>query len=213
MRRITDIYKEYKTPPALGEHMLRVAAVASVICENFDKELPKTDIVTACLLHDMGNIIKFKMDALPGFFEPEGVEYWQDVQDEYKKKYGSDEKIANVKIAKELKVSDKILELIEAIRFLGAEDLLNENFEKQIVDYCDNRVSPFGVVALEGRFVDLRKRYTNHGEGTPERRAFENSLRQIEKQIFTKCKIKPEDINDKSVKPIIEKLRNFVISP
>ena len=35
---------------------------------------------------------------------------------------------------------------------------------------------------------------------------------EIEKQIFSKCKIKPEDINDQTVAPIISKLRDFVIS-
>jgi len=34
---------------------------------------------------------------------------------------------------------------------------------------------------------------------------------EIEKQIFAKCKIKPEDINNITVEPIISELRNYVI--
>ncbi len=53
---IGTIYKKYKIMPQLQEHMFRVAAVALLICENFEDSLPKEDIVTACLLHDMGKI-------------------------------------------------------------------------------------------------------------------------------------------------------------
>ena len=35
--------------------------------------------------------------------------------------------------------------------------------------------------------------------------------KDIEEQIFAKCKIKPENINDETVKPIIEKLKDFVV--
>ena len=34
---------------------------------------------------------------------------------------------------------------------------------------------------------------------------------EMEKQIFSKCKIKPEDITDETIAPIIEELKNFVI--
>jgi len=67
------------------------------------------------------------------------------------------------------------------------------------------------VVSIELRLMDLRKRYAHYGGHTPKRDAFENAVRQIEKQIFAKCKIKPSDINDKTVAPIISKLRNFII--
>jgi hypothetical protein len=82
------------------------------------------------------------------------------------------------------------------------------------VEYCDDRVGPFGVISLEERLEDLRTRYAHYDNTSQSdaRNAFENALRQIEKQIFAKCKIKPEDINDETVKPIIEELRNFMIT-
>ena len=80
--------------PNLREHQLRVASVAAQICDNFFEPLNKKDIVTACLLHDMGNIIKFNLNYFPELIKPEGIEYWQKVQNEYKKKYGNDESIA-----------------------------------------------------------------------------------------------------------------------
>ena len=211
-KKISEIYDEYKIMLNLQEHMFRVAAVASLICDNFSETLPKDDIITACLLHDMGNIIKFKLDYFPEFNKPEGIEYWQKVQDEYIKKYGTNEYVTNTEIAREIGASGRVVELINAISFLGAPaNVLSGDFSKNVVSYSDERVNPFGVVSLEQRFMDLRKRYAHHAGNTPKREAFENALRQIEKQIFTKCKIKPEGINDEIIKPIILKLKDFVI--
>jgi len=209
---IEDVYKKYKIMPNLQEHMLRVAAVASIICDNFDEPLPKEDIIAACLLHDMGNILKFKLEHFPEFNKPEGMEYWRGIQEEYKNKYGESEHKASIEIAKDLKVSEKIISLITSISFLGAPDTAaGDNFGDKIVEYGDSRVTPFGIVSLEERIADLRKRYAHRGEDTPERRAYEEAARQIEKQIFAKCKIKPEDITDESVAHIITELKKFVI--
>jgi hypothetical protein len=85
------------------------------------------------------------------------------------------------------------------------------DFASKIMEYCDSRVTPFGVTSLEERFMDLRKRYDHKGGDTPQRRAYESAVRSMEKQIFVKCKIKPEDINDESIKPIFFKLKEFVV--
>jgi hypothetical protein len=61
--------------------------------------------------------------------------------------------------------------------------------------------------------TEAAKRYKNREHLFPRAGREELILcgKEIEKQIFAKCKIKPEDINDESVEPIISKLRNFVI--
>ena len=213
MKKILDIYAEYKIMPNLQEHQLRVAAVASLICDNFEESLDKENIVTACLLHDMGNILKFNLNVFPELNKPEGKEYWEKVKYEYLKKYGTDEHIATLKIVQELKAPSRVLELINAVSFLGApKTVLEEDFGGKIVECCDSRVDPFGIVTLEERFADLKKRYAHRGGDTPEREAYQNAVRLMEKQIFAKCKIKPEDINDETVAPIIAELRNFVIA-
>ncbi len=209
---VKHIYKKYKIMPNLQEHMLRTAAVASLICDNFDEPLPKEEIINACLLHDMGNIVKFELNLFPEFNKPEGIEYWQNVQNEYKEKYGNDEYIVHTKIVREIGVSDRVLELINSIDFFGVPNTATgEDFGKKIIEYCDDRIGPLGVVSLEQRFVDLRKRYGHIKENVPARDAFEKAVTQIEKQIFAKCKIKPEDITNESIAPIISELRNFVI--
>ena len=48
--------------PSLQLHMYRVTAVASRIVDNWKgQNLDKKEIIIACLLHDIGNIIKFKL--------------------------------------------------------------------------------------------------------------------------------------------------------
>ena len=215
-RTITEIYKEYRIVPSLQLHMLRVAAVAYILCDNLDEVVDKNNVVLACLLHDMGNIIKFKMDVMPEFFNPEGVEYWQRVKDEYIAKYGTDEHHATLDIVKELNLSHKIVEFINVISFLdGPKVVFDPDFNHKIMLYCDNRVSPFGVVSMEDRLLDFRKRYAHldkiSDQDSSLRLAFESGLREIEKQIFQHCKINREDITDEAVAPIIEELKHFVI--
>ena len=214
MKKISEIYSEYNIMPNLQEHMLRVAAVAYLICDNFDGQLDKEEIIVAALLHDMGNIIKFKLELFPKFTKPEGEEYWQAVKEEYLKKYGANEYDASIKIAEELGVSPRVIELIKSISFLGISKTLEENdYAKKIIEYGDDRVNPFRVVSLEDRLTDLRTRYAHRDKerGNNFREVFENSMRQIEQQIFSRCKIKPEDVNNDTVAPIITELKNFVI--
>src|ERR1035437_3723619 len=215
MRKISEIYSKYKTPPNLQRHMLWVAAVATIICDNFNESLPKEDIITACLLHDMGNIVKYDMSVFPDLLEPEGAEYWKIVQDEFIKKYGRNDHHANLKIAKELGISPRVVYLMDQIQFqnlcIHYED---NNMSNKIINYVDQRVDPYGIVSYDERAEEARKRYQNREEfmvKEEERKELFMCGKETEKQIFAKCKIKPEDINDKTVKPIIENLKDFMI--
>ena len=193
--------------------MFRVAAVASLICDNFSEPLPKDKIISACLLHDMGNIIKSRLEYFPEFLEPEGLDYWQTIKEEYVRKHGDKPFPATFKIAQELGVSEQILALIDATGFLKAtENMLNPSWQVKICAYADMRVKPLGVASLADRLKDLEVRYAQISTLEKEKvEVIHNSLFEIEKQIFSKCKIKPEDINDEVIKPIISELKNFVI--
>jgi len=211
---IGEIYKKYKIMPNLQEHMLRVAAVASLICNNFDEPLDKEEIITACLLHDMGNIIKFNLEAFPEFLEPEGLNYWQKVKNEYIEKYGPNENHATIEIMRELGVSGQIIKLVDQINFsLLCSHRDSHDMSIKIIHYSDGRVDPYGIVSFDERMDEAKKRYKNHKDSIQEeeRRRLVVCGREIEKQIFSKCKIKPEDINDETVKPIILELRDFMI--
>ncbi|OGI90368.1 hypothetical protein A2911_01770 [Candidatus Nomurabacteria bacterium RIFCSPLOWO2_01_FULL_40_15] len=212
--------------PNLQEHQLEVAAVALQVCDSLDIELKRNDIATACLLHDMGNIIKFNLNYFPDFLKPKGLKYWQNVQNEYLKKYGKDEHKAVQNIVKELGVSKSVSEILNSIGFSKAKENLNSgNLSNKVASYADMRVGPTGIFLLEQRLSDLQERYQkkkniNHTSGLitginpiedDARKISEDSLRKIEQQIFSHSKIKPEDITGESIKSYVGKLKDFKI--
>ncbi len=210
---IEAIYKIYKIMPVLQDHMLRVAAVASMISDSISVAVDKETIITACLLHDMGNIIKSNLKLFPDFIKPEGLEYWQKIKDDYIKKYGLGEHNATLEIIKELKVSENVSAIVNCIDFHKIPSLPERSIETQISCYADCRVTPFGVVLAKQRLAEGKARYKNQENILTEEQWQKNTdtFEKIEKQIFAKCKIKPEDINDETVAPIILELKNFVI--
>jgi len=214
MKKIGDIYKEYKIMPFLMMHQMRVASVAMQICESLDMQIDEESIVRACLLHDMGNVIKFNLGHFPEENEPEGTEYWKKVQDEYILKYGEDEHVASLAISKELGASSYIYDLIHSVDASYVEIISKEeDFGKKICFYADNRVTPHGVASLLERNIEAKERYKDHPHSftEEERLYFMKNMTEIEKQIFSHSKIKPEDINDESIKNYLEKLQDFSI--
>ena len=89
--------------------------------------------------------------------------------------------------------------------------LLGDDWGKKICAYADNRVSPYSVVSVERHSLDAIERYKGHSHEFSEesRRFFVKNIKEIEKQIFSHSNIKPEDINDDSIKSYLEKLKNF----
>ncbi len=214
MKKITEIYTHYKIMPPLQEHMLRVTAVASLICDNLTISVNKEDIVVACLLHDMGNLIKSNLKLFPEFLEPEGLEYWQKVKDEFIKKYGSDEHEATAKILKEIGVSDNILYLADQNRFVFlCKHRDSDDMHIKIIKYADTRVGPHGILSFEERMGESTERYKNekYGPMNEGRSKLIACGKEIEQQIFAKCRIKPEDITDETTKSTILRLKDFVI--
>ena len=217
MKNILEIYEHYKIMPNLALHQLRVASVISLICKNLNIKVDTDVAITSGLLHDMGNIIKFDLNYFPEFSEPLGIEYWQKVQNEYFEKYGRHEHEATQKILKELGVNQRVID-IDARMIFGnlCIDRDSNDLELKLLHYADMRVGPFGILSFDERMEDARKRYENKldDEMTREKNRREELLacgRDIEKQIFENCKIKPEDINDESIAEILEELKGFMI--
>ena len=212
-KTISEIYQDYRIFPNLKMHMLRVGAVASLICDNMLEPVDKQKIVLTCLLHDMGNIIKTRMDVLPEYFEPEGVAYWQKVKDEFVAKYGADDNQANVLIAHELGLPD-VAGIIDCFGFVNSEkNFKSEDLNTKIAFYADQRVAPHGVVSFLGRVEDAKKRYAGRKLDIIElgEEKIVGLVLGIENQVFSKCKIKPEDITDEAIAPIIEELKGFMV--
>ncbi len=216
MKTVGQIYEEYKLQKTLQAHMLRVAAVASMLCDSMEVPVDKENIVLACLFHDMGNIIKFDMEksVLLDFYQPEGVEYWKEIQKEYFAKYGHDEDEANLVIMRELGLSERAIFLVGKNKFSElCDQLYNSDLDTKITHYCDGRVGPYGVLSYQGRMDEAGLRYKDKNPAflNEERIKLVNCGLEIEKEIFSKSKIKPEDINDDSIKDLISVLREYVI--
>jgi hypothetical protein len=215
LMKIIKIYDKYKIMPQLQLHMLRVAGVAKLICDNYKEEIDKGPIISACLLHDMGNIIKFDLNKFPEFLKPRGLKYWKNIQQEFKNKYGNDDHEATYKIIEELSIEQKVYEIVLAYGFSKAQDTLEINdYDVKVSAYSDHRVSPSGVRSLEEKLKNSKIRYTEkiNSKYSPEGFDKLTSIWQkIEIQIFTHCKIKPDFITEEKVRPVIEELRDFEI--
>ncbi len=214
MPKITDIYREYKIMPNLQEHMLRVAAVASMICDHWQGEpIDKRSIVTACLLHDMGNIIKFRFN-LPEDEQNPDIEYWRGVRNEFIEKYGTDEHHATIAIAKELGQSEKVISYIDGVGHdkFGKQIELDDMGIK-IVNYADTRVSPKGVVSYQERMDDVLERYRSHPKfiGLEKHTKMVADGYKIEKQIFSFTNIQPFDIDELSIGDILSQNDSYML--
>lgn len=215
MKTPREIYAAYKTMPALQLHQLRVAAVGKLICDNSTKEVNERDVILACLFHDMGNILKFDLTKFPEFTAPQGVEYWEEVKAGYRAKYGEDEHSAMQSIMKELGLPENVRGLMKGVGFSQVDRVAaSDSFERKIVQYGDLRVGPRGVLTLQERLDEGRKRYLGTGRsiGASDEGRYEvlvAAALEIEKQIFAEAKIRPEDINDASVATLIEELWEY----
>ena len=195
--------------PNLQDHQLRVAAVAQQICNSLNISVNADEIILACLLHDMGNIIKSKFDNGNNLFSysDDELTYWQAIKEEFVGKYGDDENKATEKIIKELEIDKKISDILAHTFIFQLPEIDHENdMTPKIVKYSDLRVGLHGIVSLEERLEDARVRYP--GVLTEE---IEIAIHHIEKEIFSHSKLKPEDITDESSAKYIEELKNFEI--
>lgn len=165
MKTIEEVYRHYKIPLNLQQHMLRVAAVGKLIAENL-KESSQIDmsiLMPALLLHDMRNIIKFNLDD-PEQYD-EDVTILRAVKAEYLQKYGEDEHKATDEIAKELGMSARVLSLIaksDRNKFTSSSHAAveSDDVEFKIKEYADLRIGPYGLLSITQRFDDIVKRYT-----------------------------------------------------
>lgn len=208
---IADIYATYNVMPILQDHMIRVAYVARTISEHTTEPTNTEEIMHACLLHDLGNIAKFNLEVVPEAIEPEGLEYWQKIQNDFIEKYGADEVEATHTICQEIGVPDTIMRLVNAFGTRNVITLTqNQDLEKMIVNYADHRVSPYGIDTLRNRINDQNERIRasltpEQAENKIAKRKESNEAKfELERLIFEKTDIKPEDITDVAVNEIMD---------
>ena len=207
---ILQIYDKYHLPENLQMHMLRVAACSNLIIDNWNgPDIDKQAIIRVCLLHDMGNMVKIQEN------ESKDIEFLK-VRKKYFDKYGTNDHEINLEIGKQEGLTEKELTILDGKRSRKNEETLKSNsYERKICAYCDQRVAPDGVVSIKERLEDAKVRYKNKPLSVWSNEEKANHLIEcslgIEKQIMQYCKLKPEDINDFSIKEYIEKLKTYNI--
>ncbi len=217
---IKEIYQHYPVHRGLQEHMIRVAAVAKLICDNSTQPVDTENIVTACLLHDMGNLLKVKFDLFPELFMPEGVEYWQGQQALLVQRYGNNVHRATMAIVSELQLPAKTLKTLEAIGDEPTKGVSqSDNLEHKIATYSDMRVGLNNVVSLVERMSDLKDRYVGRDGGflnmNTKAEDIDNRhqyLKKIELDIFSRASLQPEQITDESTVAIQTELWDWVVT-
>lgn len=213
--KIGEIYKKYNIPPNLQEHMLRVYGIVLFI-ENcwIGEKVDWNNVKTIALLHDMGNLIKFKLDKTPELLGPEqeNIEYWIRSQREMIEKYGVDEEEATSKILREIGIDEKLIKMISDKAFGNSVEISKSNdWHLKILYYADLRTLPMGVGSLESRLTDVRNRmpkYTNR----PDFEELVNSCREIETQIQKNLKIDVNEIKDDAIEFKMKTLATFEIN-
>lgn len=217
-RSIADVYRTHEVPPNVQRHMLRVAAVAEQILTGWrGARVDRGRLLTVLLVHDLGNIVKCDYDGLPHMLEEEQprVEHWRAVQARHRARFGSDDHLATVTLARELGLDAAALDLLERMAFeRNDETLAGSDPEAKIAAYADQRVGPRGVVSLAARFAEIKERYRGAAGAymhTPRADFLIGCAHRIEEQVLASCALAPGDVTDASIAPIVESLRGFPV--
>ena len=217
MRTVSAIYEEYRIMPGLQMHQLRVAAVGKLICDSLNASVDTEAVVQACLFHDMGNIIKSDLVLFPELLGDKGVEFWQAMKDEFIRKFGPNEHDAALVIAEKVGLPDVVASLISGVGFSNLEEIRDRgSIEMKIVEYADLRVAPLGILPMHGRIEEAGKRYIGRHPDMPTDTSRLDALNaaadEVERQIFARCSLHPEDITDERAAPVVEELRKYVLA-
>lgn len=155
--KLEQIYSKYQIPPNVVRHQREVAAVGRYVCEHWLGEKLNCElIVKTLLLHDMGNIIKFKKPFLGEVAE--NREFWEDVQAQFIALYGSDVHLATMTIVRELG-QHEVANLIDSMREVWVNPEFMPSLEARVCEFADCCVTPTGITTFENRLADLKLRY------------------------------------------------------
>lgn len=185
---IGDLYTKYTIPPNLQEHMISVATVAKYVCDHWKtSNINPTDIIIACLLHDMGNIVKFDLIKYPHFLgkvEQKRIKFWVKVKQKMIDKFGTDDHEATHKVLEDAGISSYIIKLVNDMSPFNAEAIVKgTDWNLKIMLYADLRVGPMGIIPLKTRLDDIFTRL----EKFKGRTDIYDAAIQLDQQINNNC--------------------------
>ncbi len=165
--KIKTLYEKYEIMPQLATHQLRVGGIAKLITDSWkDKEMAQR-VVNACLIHDMGNIVKFdlsdQVQEKLKMMKPAELPFWRERQQKYRGLFGKNAQTATHSILR-AEGLDRYVTYLENEAQLykmrpRREDFLIAGKPAIMVLYADLRVGPKGVITMQERIEDLLERY------------------------------------------------------
>lgn len=198
--KIKALYEKYDIMPQLAEHQLRVGGIAKIITDPWYGKQSARESVLACLVHDMGNIVKFKNLTDP---------VWLEVKQIYVERYGHDPHVATKGILDEAGLNF-YSQIMEEESQIYQQAQLNPDFNllsrpALMILYCDLRVAMTGVVTLPERVKDLQDRY-------PDEKRIEGSWSdRLESYIQSLTTAKITTITERDVRPLFAQLLEYEI--
>jgi hypothetical protein len=214
---ILSIYTRYKIPKNLQLHMLHVASVASYIYQYSKQKQKNKSVISALLLHDLGNLIKFDLSSGVALFDKseQDLAYWLRVQKGLFEKYGNDEHKATIAMAKEIGASKDTLEFISLVGISDISTVLNSSsIDEKITVYSDFRIGPKGIISVRKRFSDIIERYGNRENFQGEKKVLEKRdlVISLEKQIESELNLFLDSIDEKYLFGKANALASFEIN-
>ncbi|HQM15818.1 MAG TPA: HD domain-containing protein, partial [Candidatus Woesebacteria bacterium] len=158
------LFTRYQIPHNLEQHLIQVASLGRLICQNWTgSPLNQDHILTALLLHDIGNLVKYNLkqnwtkkilteSSARNSHLPQSLTAWQELQTRFQQHYSQNADEANLAIVRELKIDPTIIKILSDHTFDDLEPLLlARNWTKMIFFYCDLRFAPTGIVSVAKR--------------------------------------------------------------
>lgn len=208
---ISQIYQQYQIPINLQQHMLRVAAIGNIICENIDDvQIDNELVVKTLLLHDMGNILKIDCNN-PELFvlaDKNKIDYYRQVQNDIKQKYGSDADEVTISIIRKITSDTSIADLCANTHGEHVSSFLHTNqWNHKLCYYSDMRIGPYGILPVDERFSDLKSRYPNEDK----MEKYHQECKILEAQIQEVASIDLQSISNKELKAQFKQLNKVEI--
>lgn len=159
---LPKIYDQFLVPPNVVRHMKEVAVVCDYICQHWigPEAIDKKLVMDVAYIHDLANIIKFKPPFM-GELQDKAA-YWQRVQTQMQKKYGTDVHQALLQMVSEAGLNhfrpilDQMVSVYSSDNWDSPKDIMPEARVVELADCC---VMPSGIVNFADRMQDLYTRY------------------------------------------------------
>ncbi|MBN1494714.1 HD domain-containing protein [Candidatus Peregrinibacteria bacterium] len=198
VKKAIALLKKMRLPDHIVDHTKQVAYTAGLICDEYKKKhikINKNRVVCAALLHDLFKILDIRGAAYKSLCKnasKKDIAVWNRL----KKEYGNvDHAIAAYTYLKSIG-ENKIALMVRKHKFdaVCEKQFIPVTLEEKITTYADKRVLHSKIVSLKKRFSDGEKRYNPKKENLEKQKMIHRCYFQMEREIFKKIKMRPEDI-------------------